>query len=235
MQEESMFQPFCGYDIGVLVMKSWVPKPPGHISNASNYDFPIYYLAVEDSCTGNIHGGNPDILPRIVAASKELEAMGCKAITTSCGYFGHFQRLVAEQCNVPVYLSAVCLAPFVLSMLKADDKLGIICYAEEKMTNSMLEACGITDKLKQRCVIKGVVKESELGNIIKDQGHYNIDIAKREVVDVAVRMAEADENITAILLECTDLPPHAYAIQERLQIPVFTATDMVKFVYSLYV
>ncbi|WP_462316296.1 aspartate/glutamate racemase family protein [Methanobrevibacter sp.] len=226
--------PFCGYKIGVLVMKSWVPKPPGHISNASNYDFPIYYLPIENTNTTNIHGGSSEIIPEILNGVKTLEKMGCKAISTSCGYFGHFQKEIADKSEVPVYLSSICLAPFIISMMKEDQKLGIICYNKEKISNSMLESCGVTDKYKKRCVFADVINEKELGNIIKDQGFYNIDVAKEEVVKVAIELFENNSDIGAILLECTDLPPHAHAIQEKLKIPVFTSTDLLKFIYSLY-
>lgn len=224
---------FFGYDIGMLVMKSWVPKPPGHISCLTNYDFPVYCLPVEDTSTRNIHGGDESILPAIIDAAHQLERFGCKAIVTSCGYFGHFQRKVAENCQAAVYLSAVCMAPFIFSTMRKDQRLGIICYNRAKMTRTMLEACGLTTEMIERCVVRDIINEPELCNIIKDQGHYNIDIAREEVVGVVEKLCAEEKSIGAILLECTDLPPHAYAIQEAVNLPVFHATDMIKFVESL--
>ena len=70
-----MSYPFSGYDIGVLVMTSWVPKPMGHISQAGNYNFPVYYYPVDSTNTTNIHGGDKAILPDLITAAKHLEEM----------------------------------------------------------------------------------------------------------------------------------------------------------------
>lgn len=229
-----MYKKFnLGYDIGALVMKSWVPKPCGHISNASNYRFPVLYAVVEKSSTTTIHGGSKDIIPQIIKCEKNLEAHGCKSIFSSCGYFGHFQKDIVSNSTVPVYLSAVCLVPIIFQMLKKDDKLGIICYNKTKFNESLFNGCGVKPDLQHRCVIYDVVNEPALCDIIKDQGHYNIDQGKESLVNVAKRMCSENPEINVILLECTDLPPHSHAIQEELKIPVFDSTTMINFIHSL--
>ena len=40
--------------------------------------------------------------------------------------------------------------------------------------------------------------------------------------------------IGAFLLECTDMPPCSYYIQKELNVPVFDATSMVKFLNRIY-
>lgn len=225
---------YGGYDIGILVMKSWVPKLPGHISCASNYNFPVYYLPVDETNTTNIHGGDKKIIPLLLEAIHFFEQIGCKAIVSSCGYFGHFQKEVAEISSIPVYLSAICMVPFISLLIRKEQKIGIICYNKEKLTDSLFDACGVSQQTKNQCVIYDVMKEKELGNIIKDQGHYNIIEARNEVVNIARKMYRENENMGAVLLECTDLPPHSFAIQDALQIPVFDATMMVNFVHSLF-
>lgn len=222
-----------GFSLGALVMKSWVPKPCGHISNASNYDFPIYFQVVENSNTKAIHGGAQSIIPDILEAEKKCEDMGCKSIFTSCGYFGHFQRTIANHSSVPVYLSAVCLIPFIFRIMPKDWELGIICYNKDKLTTHLLEECGVTPAMRARCHVADVIGQPELSCIIKDQGHYNIDNGKNDVVNVARKLVSENINIGAILLECTDLPPHSYAIQEALGLPVFDSTTMIKFIHSL--
>lgn len=222
-----------GYDLGALVMKSWVPKPSGHISNATNYNFPVLYKTVDKSNTRSIHGGLDEIIPNIADAEKELESLGCKSIFSSCGYFGHFQKKITEMSNVPVYLSAVCMIPVIFQMIRKNAKIGIICYNKQKFTNSLFCGCGIDEDLQQRCIIYDVINESELSNIIKDQGYYNIELGKKDVVSVAKKMYQENPDIEAILLECTDLPPHSHAIQAELKLPVFDSTTMVKFIHSL--
>lgn len=226
-------QIFCGYDIGVLVMKSWVPKPPGHISCAQNYDFPVYYYPVDKTDNETVHNGSKKIVPYLVEAVKELKEMGCRAIVSSCGYFGHFQDMIAGQVDLPVYLSAMCMAPFIFRMMAPDKKLAVICYNKEKLTESLFESCGIGKNLRDRCVVYDIIGEPELGKIITDCGHYNITKARSEAVEVALKALRKNPDIGAFLLECTDLPPHSYAIQEATNMPVFDATMMVEFIHNI--
>lgn len=221
---------FGGYRLGALVMKSWVPKPVGHISCSANYDFPIYYMPVENTSNKEVHSGDARIIPDIIGSIHKMENMGCQSIISSCGYFGHYQKEVAKESNVPVYMSAVCLVPLIFRTLKDNQKLGIICYNKAKFTSHLFDSCSVSPTLQQRCIIADVVNEPELGNIIKDQGHYDVTKGREEVVGVARRLKESDPDIAAILLECTDLPPHSFAIQQELGVPVFDSTTMVKFV-----
>lgn len=219
---------FGGYNIGILVMKSWVPKLPGHISCASNYDFPVYYYVVDDSNVNIIHSGDKVIIPKIMEGIEYLKNIGCKAVMSSCGYFAHFQKEISEKSDIPVFLSSICLIPFLLRLHK--DKLLVLCYNKEKLTDNLFDACGVTEKMRERIVIADVINENELGNIIKNQGHYNILKAKNEIVNISNQMCRKNDNISAILIECTDLPPHAYAIQEETNLPVYDPVSMVKFV-----
>ena len=224
-----------GYDIGILVMRSWVPKPPGHISNVQNYPFPVYYHIVEDSNTTNIHGGDETVLPNIMDGVRILERYGCKAVMTSCGYFGHFQGQVASQTNLPVFLSAICMLPWVATMLVPTQKIGVICYNREKLTDDLFRSCGVSYVLQKRCVVRDIIHENELGKIILDEGHYNIGRARQEAVEVAAKMCGDEPSIGVILLECTDLPPHSAAIQKKVGLPVFDATMMVYMIHGLFV
>lgn len=224
---------FCGYDIGALVMKSWVPKPPGHISCASNYDAPVFYYPVDNTSNQNIHGGSTDIIPNIIDATYELKKMGCKAVFTSCGYFGHYQKRISDESIMPAYLSSICLVPFILNLIGKKRKVAIICYNKERLTQSLFEACGVDSEMRERCYVYDIVGQPELGKIITDCGEYDISKAREEVVSVAVEAVNEHSDIGAFLLECTDLPPHSYAIQEATNMPVFDATIMIKFVQTL--
>lgn len=224
---------FDGYDIGCLVMKSWVPKPPGHISCASNYDFPIYYYPVENTDNKVIHSGSKNIVPKLIESAKNLKEMGCNALVTSCGYFGHFQREIANQDIMPTYLSCVTLIPFIFRLIGNKKSIIVICYNKEKLTKEMLLSCGVKEEYHERLHIYDIIGQPELGKIITDCGEYDISKARKEVVSVAKTALNDFPDAGAILLECTDLPPHSFAIQAATNLPVFDSTSMVKFVHKL--
>jgi Asp/Glu/hydantoin racemase len=58
----------------------------------------------------------------------------------------------------------------------------------------------------------------------------DVDKARAENVKVAKELVTENPDVGAIVLECTNMPPYAKAIQEAVQLPVFdifTLTDMV--------
>ena len=63
-------------------------------------------------------------------------------------------------------------------------------------------------------------------------GQLDFDAVEAEVVGVTQDLIAREENIKAILFECTDLPPYAAATQEAVGLPVFDFTTMINYVYS---
>ena len=59
--------------------------------------------------------------------------------------------------------------------------------------------------------------------------------AEQEVVGVAKRLVEGDSQIKAILLECSNLPPYAAAVQAAVNLPVYDFITMINHVFSAVV
>ena len=56
-----------------------------------------------------------------------------------------------------------------------------------------------------------------------------------EVVGAAQYLVGENEGVKAILLECSDLPPYAAAVQEAVHLPVFDFVTMINYVFSALV
>jgi Asp/Glu/hydantoin racemase len=59
----------------------------------------------------------------------------------------------------------------------------------------------------------------------------DIDRSQRDLVRVARRMKEEHPEVGAIVLECTNMPPYAAAIQREVNLPVFDIYTLVNMVY----
>ena len=61
-----------------------------------------------------------------------------------------------------------------------------------------------------------------------------MDIAKieEEILDAAQALVARDSSVGAVVLECTDMPPFAHAIQDRLGLPVFDLTTLAEMVHQ---
>ncbi len=49
-----------GESIGILMLDTRFPRPPGDIGNARSYDFPVRYKIVRNAYTDRIMGHSPD-------------------------------------------------------------------------------------------------------------------------------------------------------------------------------
>jgi hypothetical protein len=67
---------------------------------------------------------------------------------------------------------------------------------------------------------------------IDEAGELDTDLVEAEIVARALTLSQEFPDTGAILLECSDMPPYAAAIQAALHIPVFDFVSMVQYVYS---
>jgi Asp/Glu/hydantoin racemase len=55
------------------------------------------------------------------------------------------------------------------------------------------------------------------------------------VVGVAKKLITENPDIGALVLECSDLPPYAHAIQKEVNLPIFDFTTMIQYVHTALV
>ena len=225
-------QYMSGQTIGIMVLGCHLPFFPGNVACADTYDFPVRYLHVKGTDQGNIHAGDKSLLPALIETAKQLEIDGCRAICANCGYYGHFQRDIAEAIDVPVYLSACVQIPWIFTGLKKDQKIGVLCGDGPNLTFDLFESCGCTKEQYERCIIVGLEKEEEFGKLINDAGNLDYRKLGDEIIGAAEKMAAEHPEIGAILLECTDMPPFAAEIQKRTNLPVFDPITMINYIHS---
>ena len=223
-----------GEAVGVIVLNSLIPCPPGHITNPWTFDFPVRYLQVDEAGLDEVvNKGDQSIVEAIIRGAKQLETDGCRAIMADCGYFGNYQKQIAASVDIPVYMSSVIQATWIAIALKPDQKIGIICANKDGITDQMFEACGVGEEVRSRCIVRGAGGKPEFARLLADVGELDFAKIKNEVVDIAVEMTEENPDIGAILLECTDIPPYSYAIQAATNLPVYDATTMLKYINSV--
>lgn len=155
-----------------------------------------------------------------------------RAITGACGFFGNYQKLMAEMCGVPVALSSLLQIPWVLSTLKPSQKIAVLTADEKSITERLLDNCGISTEMRERLVIKDLASSENFSCVIKNWGEWDNDKARTDVVSRAVAAIEENNDIGAILLECSDMPPYASAIQTATHKPVFDFITLIKWLHS---
>jgi Asp/Glu/hydantoin racemase len=223
-----------GHAIGILMLETRFPRIPGDVGNATTWNFPVLYKVVKNATPDAVvKKADRGLLQPFIEATKELEKEGARAITTTCGFLAMFQREMAAAVNIPVFTSSLMQVPLVYAMLKPSQKVGIITIHATSLTRRHLSSVGV-DKVPH--VIMGTEGEEEFSRaILNDEMELDVGKSREDLVNVAKRMISGHPEVGAIVLECTNMPPHAAAIQEEVGLPVFDIYTLTNMVYQAVV
>ena len=219
-----------GEAIGVIMMNKVKARIPGDVGNATTFDFPVRFCVVKEACTDTHRRADSSLIKPFVEAAKDLERAGVKAITTCCGFLAIFQREIADAVNIPVFTSSLLLLPMVSRMLKSDQKIGVITAEGIYLDDRYFENVGMdTD----RVVVAGMENEPEFRrSVLDDEPSMDTEKMEKEIVQVASNLVSEHPEIGAFVLECTQLPAYAKAIQDAVGLPVFDIVSLTNMVYS---
>jgi hypothetical protein len=222
-----------GVTIGVIQLEALIPMPPGDMGNASTFPFPVIYepLGKVDPMWIVSSKPHPEVLKRTVAAAKRLELQGVRAIIGNCGFFANYQPQVAKTIDVPFFNGPLMQVPMVMASIRPDQKVGILTADGPKLKEApALKNCGVTDM--NRVVIYGAEKGPEMKNILGTKGHYSLKALEKELVALGRKMVKEHPEVGAVVLECSEFPPHAFAIQNAIRLNVWDFTTMTNWMHA---
>ena len=224
-----------GEAIGILLLESHIPFPPGDVGNATTYSFPVRYKVVKGASVETlINKQDPALLQPFIDAGLTLVKEGVRAITGDCGFMILFQEQLAKEFPVPVFLSSLLQIPFISRILSPGEEVGVIVANSDALTDDHLRAAGITKSMPIR--VAGMQNASHFSSaILEERGVLDSEQMEAEVVRAVKCLVDENEGVKAILLECSDLPPYAAAVQEAVHLPVFDFVTMINYVFSALV
>lgn len=220
-----------GEAIGIIMMQTFMPFPPGSPGNASTFRYPVRYEVVPGADMEHVVY-NPDraLLEPLLDAGRKLVRDGVKAVTGSCGFMILFQDDIARELPVPVFMSSLLQLPFIARLLRPGEKVGIVTASKKTLTPQHLRAA--TGGANIPVAVAGMEGRPCFHSAIHaEEGRLDFDGVEAEVVEASLELADG-EGVKAILFECTDLPPYAAAAQEATGLPVFDYTTMADYVFS---
>ena len=225
----------CGIPIGILCLETHYGRPPGHIRNASTFRFPVMYRIVKGATAVRVvMEADPELLNPFVRAAQELEREGVMAITGSCGFLALFQDQLADSVNIPVFASSLIQIPMVSRMLRRDQKVGILTACKSTLTEAHLKSVGAESV---PVCIAGMDHQKEFCEVVIDGCRNELNVARlqQEVLAVVEKLSADHPEMGALVVECTDLPPFAHLIQEKIGVPVFDIVTLTNMVYETLV
>jgi hypothetical protein len=224
-------QQIAGYSVGIIYIEDvYYPLVPGDVVNAYSYDFPVRMAPVPNLNIDRLFAADPTIADDIIKLGKHMiEKEGIRALSSACGFFGNFHAEVAEALDIPVALSTIVMAPWIKSLIKPSQKIGVLTADAKSLSPRLFKNCFVDPS---DLIIKDMRHESQFSAILEYRGHFDNAEVTNEIVNKALELLEEKEDVGAILLECSDMPPYAYAVQAATQLPVFDYITMINYLHK---
>lgn len=223
-----------GEAVGILTLDTVFPRIPGDVGNATTFDFPVRFSVVRGASPKRVvHEQDPALLKPFVEAAQELEAAGCRAITTTCGFLALFQKEMAAAVGVPLFTSSLLQVPIVYRMLQPGQVIGILTAHSDAMNPRVLEAVG-ADGVPH--VVGGSQVAPDFYNVfVQNRDWIDTDQCESQLVALATGMIEAHPQIGAFVCEGTNFSSWGRAIQQATRRPFFDIVTMTRWVYDAVV
>jgi hypothetical protein len=226
-----------GEDLGILMLDTRFPRIPGDVGNAKTFPFTVRYLTVKGAIPSRIvWEPDPTLLQPFVDGARELERLGVKAITTSCGFLAMFQRELATAVEIPVFSSSLLQIPFLYGICGRQGKAGILTARKASLGAAHFEGCGIRDI---PLAVGGMDDSPEFTRVFLHWGDkggedlpLDVDMVRNELCAAARDLVAGNPDIRFVVLECTNMPPFRLEIQRACGRPVYDIVTLANYVHS---
>ena len=197
--------------LGVLMLQTRFPRLPGDVGDAGSFAMPVRHRVVAGATPQRVvRGQDPTLLAPFILAARTLVGQGAGALTTSCGFLVLFQQALEDALTVPVWTSS-------LLKLRELARPGVLTVDAQALGAAHLHAAGAAPDTPIEGLEPGCALQRTL---LDDLPTLDAALAQTDAVAAARRLVERHPAIDSIVLECTNLPPYADAIERATGRPV---------------
>ena len=220
-----------GQATGILMLDRHLPFVPGDAGNASTFGYPVIYRVVPGLTPEACLEGAAEFEEPVTEAARALVDEGVRGISSACGLMLQYQDAVRDAVDVPVCLSSLLQLPFISRTLRSGQPIGIVTANSNHLAQRFLRRTGV--EVDNPLVIHGMQDEPAFGSATgKSPGTLDSDLVSEETVGIARRMVDECPDMGAVLLECSNLPPYARAVQDAIRLPVYDFITLIDFMQS---
>jgi hypothetical protein len=220
-----------GAPLGILMLEAKFPRIPGDMGNATTWPFPVLYRVVSGASPEKVVlKGAAGLLPDFIEAAQDLVRLGAEAITTNCGFLSLFQKEIARAVGVPVATSSLMQVPWVQATLPPGKRVGLVTVSGSTLTPAHLTGAGVPLDTP----VVGTENGREFFRVLikAEKDDMDIALAEQDVVGAGRELVANNPDIGAIVLECTNMPPYAAALQATVGLPVYDISSMITWFHA---
>jgi len=220
-----------GAPLGILMLEARFPRIPGDMGNGTTWPFPVLYRVVSGASPEKVVlKGAAGLLPDFVDAARDLVRLGAEAITTNCGFLSVFQSEIAAAVGVPVATSSLMQVPWVQATLPPGKRVGLVTVSGSTLTPAHLQGAGVPLDTP----LVGTENGREFFRVLikAEKDDMDVALAEQDVVGAAQDLVARNPDVGAIVLECTNMPPYAAAVQAATGLPVYDIYSMITWFHA---
>lgn len=201
--------------LGILMLETRFPRPPGDVGHPATFGVPVRRRVVPGAVPREVVASAAafracGLHEPFLAAARALEAEGARAITTSCGFLVLLQEELQRAVGVPVVSSSLLQLP---ALLEREARVGVLTISAGHLGDAYLLAAGVPAGRLADVVVQGVAPDSHFATAILDnEPHLDLARAEADLVAAARSLQARAPGLRTVVLECTNMPPHADAI-----------------------
>ena len=211
---------------------------PGDVGNPTTFDFPVLYEEITEIDPFWVLAAEPHpvVMKKCIAACKRLTMQGVTTIIGNCGFFANYQPEVSKSLDpgVQFFNGSLMQVPMLLTSVGSNKKVSVMTASKKLLVPSpALKNCGVSaEDIKNRVVIYGNEDGKEMKKVTGETGRFNPKALEKELVDLAIKMVKEHPDVGAVVLECTEFPPYAHAIQNAIRRNVWDFVTMTNFMHA---
>jgi hypothetical protein len=131
---------------------------------------------------------------------------------------------------VPVATSSLLQVPWVQATLAPGQRVGVLTVSKRSLTPAHLDAAGVP----RDTPVMGTEEGREFFRVLIKAEAEDMDVAlaEQDILEAGRRLVSAHPEVGAIVLECTNMPPYAAALQTALELPVFDIFSLITWFHA---
>lgn len=210
---------FYGQPIGVLLLDARYPRIPGDVGHARTYTWGVQFEVVRGLTADRlIHHFDHVIVGLVHEAIQRLAERGARVVVGGCGFFARVHREIRDTSAIPFLSSSLVQVPW-LRMIYGDP-IGVLTIDEAALDDQYLADLGWSRN--DPIVVQGVDPGSIFARVyFENRDRFEPAAMQESVVAAARQLVKREPSVRAVVLECTNMAPFAWAVQEVLPVPIF--------------
>lgn len=219
-----------GARVGILMLDTKWPRPPGDTGNARTWPFPVIYKVIPGaSARVVIHEKGKGLGQAFLDGAAELVKEGADGITTTGGFLAIFQDQLAAHVKVPVASSSLLQIPLVQRLLPPGKRVGVLSVHGDRITPEHWNACGAPLDTP----VAGTEGGREFTRVLlQDEMEMDYAKAEQDILEAGEKLLKKHPEVGALVLECHNLAPYSRALNDLLRIPIYDVYTFVCWFHS---